>query len=274
MTAWRPRLVALDIDGTLLKWMDGSGIPHEEVSPAVYAAVQRTLAAGAHVVLSSGRSVHSMTSVADLLGLRGQADDRLWIVASNGAVLTRYPPLEIVHEDTFDARDAVRAVLEHHPTALVAVEDRGLGYRVNRPFPDGELTGELVVSEVDEMVAKPVSRVIIRDPDATVDDFVQLAGNLGLHGTDYVVGFTAWLDLTPVGISKASGLARVCAELGVDQADVLAIGDGRNDLEMLAWAGRGVAMGQAIEMVREAADAVTATVDEDGAAVELNRWFA
>lgn len=271
---WRPKLVALDIDGTLLKWMDGSGIPHEEVSSAVYAAVQRTLAAGAHVVLSSGRSVHSMTSVAELLGLRGQADDRLWVVASNGAVLTRYPPLEIVHEETFDARDAVRAVLEHHPTALVAVEDRGLGYRVNRPFPEGELTGELVVSEVEEMVAQPVSRVIIRDPDATVDDFVQLAGNLGLHGTDYVVGFTAWLDLTPVGISKASGLARVCDELGVDPSDVLAIGDGRNDLEMLAWAGRGVAMGQAIEMVREAADAVTASVNEDGAAVELNRWFA
>ena len=54
---------------------------------------------------------------------------------------------------------------------------------------------------------------------------------------------------------------------------MLAIGDGRNDIEMLRWAGRGVAMGQAVEDVREAADAVTDTVHDDGAAAELDRWF-
>ncbi|GAB3077309.1 HAD family hydrolase [Nocardioides zeae] len=275
---WRPRLVALDIDGTLLRWVDGSGTPHEEVSPAVVAAIGRAMDAGAHVVLSSGRSVHAMTPVADLLTLRGQqtpsGDDRLWIVASNGAVLSRYAPLEVVHEETFDARDAVRSVLEQHPTALIAVEDRGgRGYHVSRPFPDGELDGELVVTDLEQMVAQPVSRVIVRDPDATADDFVEMAGRLGLQGTDYVVGWTAWLDLTPVGVSKASGLAHVCADLGLEAADVLAIGDGRNDVEMLAWAGRGVAMGQAVQVVRDAADAVTGTVDDDGAAVEIDRWF-
>jgi len=56
-------------------------------------------------------------------------------------------------------------------------------------------------------------------------------------------------------------------------ADVLAIGDGRNDIEMLEWAARGVAMGQAVDEVKAAADAVTLTVQEDGAAVELDRWF-
>ena len=74
-------------------------------------------------------------------------------------------------------------------------------------------------------------------------------------------------------VSKASGLAIVADKLGVDQADVLAIGDGRNDIEMLAWAGRGVAMGQSIEEVRAAADDVTDTVYDDGAATELSRWF-
>ena len=116
--------------------------------------------------------------------------------------------------------------------------------------------------------------MIIRDPDATADDFVALAAELGLHGTDYVVGWTAWLDLAPVGVSKASGLAaRRRASSASTPADVLAIGDGRNDIEMLRWAGRGVAMGQAVEEVHEAADAVTGTVYDDGAAVELDRWF-
>jgi Cof subfamily protein (haloacid dehalogenase superfamily) len=272
-TDWRPRLVALDIDGTLLKWVEGEGATYEQIAPTVYDAVHRALDAGAHVVLSSGRSPHGMTRIADLLELHDDERDRLWVVASNGAVLFRYPPIEVVHEEMFDAAPAVAAVLEHHPNALVAVEERGVGYRVNNHFPSGELSGEMILTEVEELVSGPVSRVIIRDPDATADDFVELAARLGLHGTDYVVGWTAWLDLSPVGVSKASGLAIVADKLAVDQADVLAIGDGRNDIEMLRWAGRGVAMGQAVEEVHEAADHVTGTVYEDGVATELDRWF-
>ena len=268
---WTPKLVALDIDGTLLKWVDGSGTTHEEIAPRVHEAVRRVVDAGAHVVLSSGRSPHGMTRIADLLGLG--ADGPVWIVASNGTVVFRYPPLEVVHEETFDARAAVAAVLREHPDALVAVEERGVGYRVNRHFPDGELSGDMIITDVHDIVAGPVSRVIIRDPQATADDFIALAANLGLHGTDYVVGWTAWMDLSPVGVSKASGLAHVAAEVGVSAGDGLAIGDGRHDLEMLVWAGRGVAMGQAVEEVREAADAVTGTVYDDGAAAELERWF-
>jgi HAD superfamily hydrolase (TIGR01484 family) len=271
---WTPKLVALDIDGTLLAWIEGRGTTHEEVRPAVREAVQRAHDAGAHIVLASGRSPHGMTGIVDMLDLHDDGHDPLWVVASNGAVVFRYPPLEVVHEVTFDARDAVRAVLTEHPEAMVAVEERGVGYRINRHFPDGELSGEMIVSDLEEMIAEPVSRVIIRDPDATAEDFVRTAARLGLHGTNYVVGWTAWLDLSPVGVHKASGLEAVCRRLGVDQADVLAIGDGRNDVEMLRWAGRGVAMGQAVEEVREAADDVTGTVDDDGAAAELARWFA
>lgn len=270
---WRPRLVALDIDGTLLKWVEGAGQTYEQIPAAVQEAVHAALDADAHVVLSSGRSPHGMTPIADLLKIPPSGADRLWVVASNGAVVFRYPPLEVVHEETFDARPAVEAVLREHPDALVAVEERGIGYRVNRPFPLGELSGEMIETAVDEIIAGPVSRVIVRDPQATADDFVALAARLGLHGTDYVVGWTAWLDLSPVGVSKASGLAIVAEALGVDRADVLAIGDGRNDIEMLRWAGRGVAMGQAVQEVLDAADHVTETVFDDGAAVEMMRWF-
>ena len=270
---WRPKLVALDIDGTLLKWIDGGGTTHEEISPVVYDAVRRAVSGGAHVVLASGRSAHSMTPIADALELPAEGADRLWIVAANGAVVLRYPPVEIVYEETFDARPAVAAILAEHPSALVAVEERGVGYRVNRHFPEGELSGAMRITDVDEIVAGPVSRVVIRDPDATVEDFVGLASRLGLHGTDYVVGWTAWLDLSAVGVSKASGLQHVADALGVTAADALAIGDGRNDIEMLQWAGRGVAMGQAIQEVHDAADASTGDVYEDGAAAELDLWF-
>lgn len=269
---WQPELIALDIDGTLLRWVEDSGTVHGEVDPVVRDAVRRAAEAGAHIVLASGRSLHAMTPIADQLGLP-LGDERLWIVASNGAVVLRYPPLEVVHEVTFDASEAVRQVLRHHPGALVGVEERGVGYRVNQFFPLGELSGEMILADVEDLIAEPVSRVIIRDPDATVEDFQLLAKKLGLHGTDYVIGWTAWMDLAPQGISKASGLAHVAQQLGVKARNALAIGDGRNDLEMFDWAGRSVAMGQAVEEVKAAADHITLPVYEHGAAVEIDRWF-
>jgi hydroxymethylpyrimidine pyrophosphatase-like HAD family hydrolase len=174
---------------------------------------------------------------------------------------------------TFDASEVVRMLLEHVPQALVAVEEIGVGYRVNRHFPDGEITGEMKLQSVEELVAEPVTRVIIRDPHASEEDFVRLAERVGLHGINYYIGWTAWLDLAPAGVSKASGLQSVCERLGVAAEDVLAIGDGRNDVEMLQWAGRGVAMGQAPLEVQDAADSVTGRVEDDGAALELGRWF-
>jgi HAD superfamily hydrolase (TIGR01484 family) len=274
---WRPALVALDIDGTLLIPDFEAGHSAEQVTEAVGEAVLAVAKSGAHVVLASGRAPLSMAGVADRLGLTEavfeRSGERLHVVASNGSVVFRHSPMQVVHEITFDASEAVRTVLEHVPTAAVAVEEHGVGYRVNRLFPDGELDGQMIIADIDEMISTEVSRVIIRDPDSTSEDFVHLARELGLQGTNYFIGWTAWLDLAPEGVSKASGLEWVCRDLGVARADVLAIGDGRNDTEMLVWAGRGVAMGQAPEEVRAAADAVTGRVEDDGAVAELRRWF-
>jgi HAD superfamily hydrolase (TIGR01484 family) len=273
VSGWSPKLVALDIDGTLLIPDFERGFSSHVVTDAVREAVDATMASGVHVVLASGRAPLSMGLVADMLGLPEAANERLYVVASNGSVVFRYPPIEVVHEETFDARDAVRTVLQHVPDAAVAVEEHGIGYRVNRHFPPGELDGEMILTDIEDLVANEVSRVIIRDPESTSEDFVNLAKTLGLQGTNYFIGWTAWLDIAPEGVSKASGLEWVCRDLGIDRSDVLAIGDGRNDTAMLSWAGRGVAMGQAPKEVREAADQVTGTVQEDGAATELRRWF-
>ena len=267
-----PRLVALDIDGTLFANEPSTGLVEETISPAVVAAVRRAYAAGAHVVMATGRSTFGITHVWDQLGLPLNGA-KVLTVASNGSVTFRYPPVEVRSTVTFDASDIVRMLMAEVPHAAVAVEEVGVGYRLNRPFPDGEISGEMVLQTVEELVAKPVTRVIIRDPHASEEEFVELAEKLGLSGTNYFIGWTAWLDIAPEGISKASALADVAGELGVDQADVLAIGDGRNDIEMLRWAGRGVAMGQSPLEVQEAADDVTETVANDGVARELSRWF-
>ena len=182
MRTWRPRLVAVDVDGTLPAWAEGVPEVAEPAGSRLGAALRAVLAADCHIVLCSGRSPQGMTRVVDRLRLFAEGRDRVWMVASNGTMLCRYAPLEIVHEETFDPGPAVRAVLDRRPNALVAVEHRGVGYRLTMPFPAGELPGEMIVTELAELLAEPASRVIIRDPGATPEEFRRLVGELDLRG--------------------------------------------------------------------------------------------
>ncbi len=232
MADFTPRLVALDIDGTLFANVPSTGHVEEVITAPVRDAVRRAHAAGCHVVLATGRSTFGITDVWDMLGLPDDGDTAV-AVASNGSVTFTYPPVDVRSTVTFDASEIVGMLLEEVPNAAVAVEEVGVGYRLNRPFPDGEISGQMVLQSVEELVAEPVTRVIIRDPTSSEEEFLALAEKLGLHGTNYFIGWTAWLDIAPEGVSKASALSEVAAELGVAQADVLAIGDGRNDIEML-----------------------------------------
>jgi len=254
-------VVALDIDGTL--------VDHEGVLPdTVRRSVRRVVAAGVPVVLTTGRSWHPTRPVFDALGLpEGPA------IASNGAVTVSFPPLRVERVLTFDPAEVIAGVLREHPTAALAAEVVGQGYRVTRPFPDGDLTGEIEQVSVDELAGDDVTRLVVRDPDASDTEFIELAERSGLHSVSYYVGWTAWLDIAPKGVNKATSLAGVVASMGFDAHDVLAIGDGRNDVELLAWAGRGVALGDGCAEARTAADHVTGTFAEGGTSHELDRWF-
>lgn len=259
--SWRPRLVALDIDGTV--------VDHDGMLPeAVWHAVERVRRAGVPVVLATGRSWHGTQPVFDALALPpGPA------VSSNGAVTVTYPPLQITQRVMFDPSDVIDKVADLAPHALIAVEEVGRGYRLSGEFPPGDLTGEMIYESLEELRSRPVTRVIIRDPGSSDEEFLQLAERLGLHGVSYFIGWSAWLDIAPEGVDKASALAEVAADLGVEAADVLALGDGRNDIEMLTWAGRGVALGDAPQEVQEIADDVTGLFEEGGTVTELDRWF-
>jgi len=265
-------LVALDVDGTL--------IDHDEVlSPAVREAVRDVVSAGHHVVVATGRSLDSAYPVLGWLGLAptGEVDAKPYVspmVCSNGAVTVQVDPAlpgghALTDVVTFDPAPVLRLLVEDLPEAAFAVEDVGVGFKVAGRFPEDELTGRITHVSFEELLAGPASRVVVRSPEHTPEDFLEITSRLGLKGVNYSVGWTAWLDLAPEGVSKASALEVVRRRLGVDPARTLAMGDGRNDLEMLRWAARGVAMGQAPAEVREAADEVTGTVLDDGAAAVL-----
>jgi Cof subfamily protein (haloacid dehalogenase superfamily) len=259
----RPTAVALDIDGTL--------IDHDEgLSPAVVDAVRRT-AAQVPVILATGRAWSTTKPVAERLGLPAGG----FVVCSNGARTMRFPDGEVVDERTFDPRTVIASVRRYAPNARMAVEEHDGTYLVTAPFPDGDLGRDAKIRVVSdaELAPQPVTRLIIRDPDQSESDFVHLAERLGLHGVSYFVGWTAWLDIAPEGVDKSTGLKVALAQFDLDPSGLLAIGDGRNDIEMLTYAGLGVAMGAAPDEVKSAADEVTKSVQDDGAATILNRWF-
>jgi HAD superfamily hydrolase (TIGR01484 family) len=254
-----PLLIALDVDGTIIDY-------DEALSERVRSAVRGVIDAGHHVVVATGRSLPGTLPVLDRLGLL-----RGWCVCSNGGITLRLDPelpngYEVTELVTFDPAPALRLLREHLPTALYAVENVGVGFRLTAPFPPGELYGQLDYVDFEELLTTPATRVIVRSPEHTPQDFLRIIERVGLHGVSYAVGWTAWLDLAPDGVSKASALEPVRATLGVPLERTLAVGDGRNDVEMLSWAARAVAMGQAEPELLAVADEVAATVEDDGLA--------
>lgn len=252
-----PHLVALDVDGTTINHAG-------ELSEAVRATVRAVAAAGHHVTIATGRSIVATMPILRELGIENG-----YAVCSNGAVTLRLDPAieegyEVTEAVTFDPAPALNLLRDAWPDSFVAVEELGVGFKVSEYFPEGELGGEQRVVPWDELVAHPVTRVTFRDPSGTAQDFMDLAERIGLHGVNYAVGFTAWLDINPEGVSKGSALELVRRTLGVEPIHTVAVGDQRNDLEMLHWAARGVAMGNAPDEVKAVADETTLDVDDDG----------
>ena len=138
---WRPKLLALDVDGTLVSYGN-------EMAPAVRETVRAARDAGIHVVIATGRAVPGVYDVLDKLDMReGLA------VASNGSVVFGVEPYELIKAVTFDAAPSVERLMEAFPDAMIAVEEIGVGYRVNRQFPSGEIGGNIQIAHVDQMIA-------------------------------------------------------------------------------------------------------------------------
>lgn len=252
------QLLGLDIDGTLMNWGG-------DISPAVIDAVEKVRMCRNHVILATGRNIIGTLPVAEALGIR-----RGWAVCSNGAVTIRLNPAtpggyDIVEKVTFNPRAALELIRQEMPDAFFAVEDLGVGFRVSEEFPMGELVGrQRVVTTFAELYEEECTRVVIRAPGQDVTHFDELVRRIGLNDVTYAVGYSAWLDLTAPGVSKASALEALRRQLGVYPDHTVAVGDGNNDIEMLKWAGRSAAMGNALGQVREVADRVLPSVEDDG----------
>ena len=268
-----PRLVATDVDGTLLDDRDA-------VSPRTVAVISRLVAAGTGFVLVTGRPPRWIPPVARKL----PAGLVRVCVCANGAVTYDAVDDVLIGAHTLDP-EAVRTLAavsgELFPGCGIGVE------RVGNAVSGGVdefLTGPGYVhawgahdggeASHEEILARPVTKLLIRAPELTSEQMVDALAPKADGLADLTFSHPSGLvEASAPGITKATGLAEVAEHLGVGAEETIAFGDMPNDREMLRWAGIGVAMGNAHPDLVGLADEVTGPNSRDGIAEVLERWF-
>jgi Cof subfamily protein (haloacid dehalogenase superfamily) len=263
-----PRLIATDLDGTLLG-ADGA------LSPRSARALQAAAAAGIVVVFATGRPPMIAGREVDAAGSGVH-----YGVMANGTIVCTLPEVEVLHSVSFSAavaRDAVRTLRLHDPAIGIGLAtDRGFtaehGFHERMPVHAGN-------AEVDDALvghddAVDAIKLLAFHPTRTAHELMaELPLVLGPTLTVNHMGAEA-VEIAPAGADKGVGLQWLCRHLDIDADDVWVFGDEINDLPMFSVAGHRVAVQNAHATVRDAADEVTASNADDGVALVIERLLA
>jgi Cof subfamily protein (haloacid dehalogenase superfamily) len=261
-----PSVVATDLDGTVVR-SDGT------ISARTRRALDAARAAGALVVIATGRPPRWLEGIAEATGHDGLA------ICANGGMVYDLTAQQVIASHPLapdNARMIIAALRDAVPGITFALE------RVDGQFahevayhPRWEPEPQTIVGDLDDVMTGPISKLLGRREGLSSDELLAIATE-SIHTE--AASFThssldGLLEISAYGVTKATSLAEVLAERGLGASDVVAFGDMPNDLEMLQWAGLGVAMGNAHPDLKAVADEVTATNDEDGVALVLERLF-
>ncbi len=259
------RLVATDIDGTLIPFGGGA-------SARTLAALRAAEAARVAVVLVTGRPPRTARVIADALGVRGPA------ICANGALVVDLPALRVLRDVRIEGALATGLVTDLTAAipGIVFAWERGLEWGRDEAWPLaalGPVARKLsggVIGPVGPHIAGGISKLICYLGGADPDAVVQRVREVLADRAEVTTATSPPLaEITASGHDKREALQWLCGRIGVGRDEVLAIGDGPNDLPMLVWAGRGVAMGNAHSTVLEAVSQRTHTPEEDGFAAVL-----
>jgi Cof subfamily protein (haloacid dehalogenase superfamily) len=261
-----PKVVATDLDGTIVR-TDGT------ISARTLDALQAAEDAGALVIVVTGRPPRWLKGIADATGAHGLA------ICANGALVYDLTASEVVasrpmaSELVADLMSRLRNAVDDINFAVECIN----GEFIHEPtyIPRWTPEPDTVVGEILPSLKVPVAKLLARREQMSSDTLLGLAR---AAITDHIATLThssidGLLEINGPGVTKASTLEWFLADHGLAAADVIAFGDMPNDVEMLAWAGHGVAVANAHPEVMAVVDEVTLSNDEDGVAVVLERVF-
>lgn len=264
------RLLVLDLDGTLTN-------SKKEITSRTLNLLLEVQKRGVRVVLASGRPTYGVAPIADKLCL---AEYGGYIVAYNGGEIVNWQTKETLYEDTIDpvfipylywcAKKNDFAIVTYHQEFVLT----------ERPNDEYVLKEALLnvmkikpVSHFLSSITFPVTKcMIVGNPSRLVvlekEMFDQLKGRMEVYRSE-----PYFLELVPKGIDKAASLEILVSDMGLSTDEVIACGDGFNDISMIKLAGMGVAMANAQPEVKEHADFITLSNDEDGIAQVVEKYL-
>lgn len=258
------KMIALDCDGTLLN-------SNKKITDKTKNAIAKAISCGIKVMLASARPFYRLKPILTTLG-SNVADQ--YTIAFNGGLIMNNNETEVVLSQSFTAEQMQRIIevgdqvetmmfLYTQNSILANMDDP----KYRKKNPDVAFLVRDLHKE-DYTQTKIFKVAYVNKPEVTT----QLKANLPVDMYDsFEVSSSVpqFVEFTQKGVTKAHALDLICEKMGISSMDIIAFGDEDNDLPMLAYAGFGVAMGNASQMVKAAADYVTATNDEDGVAVAL-----
>ena len=263
------KLIALDLDGTLTN-------ERKEITPRTLEALMKAQRAGVRVVLASGRPTYGIAPLADQLQIAQYGG---YVLAINGGRMVSWDTREVLFEQTLDPQFV--------PTLYHAAKDNGfeiLTYQ-GEGIAATSVTDQYVLHEAFinkmpvldysdflERLVYPINKcLIVGDPERLALLEPKLAKEMeGRMSVYRSAGF--FLECVPLGIDKAASLQRLIDHLGIKREEVMACGDGWNDLSMIQFAGMGVAMANAAPELKACADFITLSNEEDGVAVAIEKF--
>lgn len=264
------RAVALDLDGTLTN-------SAKEVAPRVREAVRRAARAGVAVVLASGRPVVGMAHVADALGL-GELGG--YVLSNNGSKIVSWRDGGVLLDRTLPrvAVSACCGAARAFGVDALAYDEEGLYAEdtAARYVEKERFNNSAKATEVDDLESaitwSPNKMMVVGDPDRLAPVVGYLRGRLA-GAASVFLSEPYFVEVAPPGVGKDSSLGVLMDWLGLGLSNLMVVGDGLNDIPMLECAGLAVAMGNAYPQVKELADWVAPSNDEDGAAVAIERFI-
>lgn len=264
------RLIALDLDGTLKN-------SNNEVSERTKKALMKAQKKGVKIVLASGRPTYGLRHECDLLDLEKYDG---FLLSYNGARVSTAKSEETIFEQTLSVKQAKQAYdrsKEFNLSCLTydgpyVISENTQDHYVQYEYDINDMYGKQIDS-FKYYLKNPVYKVLLTgEPDyvgSILDDFKEPFGDsLSIYRSA-----PFFVEIMARGIDKAASLDRLVKYMGIKREEVIAFGDGYNDLSMIEYAGMGVSMANGVDKLKEKADFVTLSNDEDGIAYALEKFL-
>lgn len=263
------RAIALDLDGTLTNH-------DKEVTPITRQALMKAQKDGAHIILASGRPTYGIAPIADHLEINKYDG---YVLSYNGGKIVKWQTKEEIYSNHLpnDVIPILYNYAKEKGHALLGY----LGKEIITEMPDDKYVKEesrinkMQIRKINNLMESlepnPTKLLMTGDPSLMIkaeEELSELVGNR----MDVFRSAPFFIELVPRGIDKAQSLNRLLGLIGLTPNDMIAFGDGYNDLSMLKLAGIGVAMANAVPEVRAEADFITKSNEEDGVAFAIQKF--